>query len=30
MTQLQIVENPMGSVGHTYSADVGGVQMSAE
>lgn len=25
MTQLQIVENPLGSVGHTDSVDVGGV-----
>jgi hypothetical protein len=25
MTQLQIVENPLGSVGHTDSTDVGGI-----
>jgi hypothetical protein len=25
MTQLQIVENPLGSIGHTDSVDVGGV-----
>ena len=25
MTQLQIVQNPLGSIGHTDSVDVGGV-----